>query len=89
MEVGFHKNGVLMLKSADGILHVLDPQETLRDAARYVWNEESLKSFRIEGEDVSMRNHAAVKFVKLSPENSDKNERLRSLHHDDDPYFQE
>jgi hypothetical protein len=86
VEIGFHKNGVLILKDANGILHILDPQETLRDVGKYVWQEESLKDFRIDGEDPSLKDHKSAKFVKLSTE---KNERLRSMHFNEDPYFQE
>jgi hypothetical protein len=86
-EVGFHKNGVLILKDSMGVLHVLEPQETLRNVAKYIWKEDGLKSFRIEGEESSMKNHQDVKFVRLSSD--EKDERLRTVHLNDDPYFQE
>jgi len=84
--VRFHRNGVAVIEDAEGTLHVLEPQESLRDLAKYIWKEETLKPLRIEGEESSFKEHKDVKFVKLAAE---KNERLRSLRLEEDPYFQD
>src|ERR1700682_3398112 len=73
--VRFHKNGLLMIEDANGTLHVLEPQKTLRDAAKYIWREEVLSDLRVEGEEASFKDYKNVKFVKLT---ADKEERLRS-----------
>lgn len=87
-EVRFHKNGVVIVKDSKGMLHVFEPQETLRDVAKYVWKEESLRDFRIEGEDSSLKNHEDVRFVRLSSDKDD--DRLRSVRGmNDDPYYQD
>lgn len=86
LSVRFHRNGVIVIEDAVGTLHVFEPQETLRDVAKYIWREESLKVLRIEGEESSFKDYKDVRFVKLSDE---KGERLRSLSLDSDPYFEE
>ncbi len=84
--VRFHRNGVVVMEDVLGTLHVLEPHETLRDIAKYIWREDSLKPLRIEGEESSFKDHKEVKFVKLAGEKSD---RLRSVHLEEDPYFQD
>ena len=86
ISVRFHKNGVFLIEDEDGVLHVLEPQETLREVAKYIWREETLKPLRVEGEDPSFKDYKEVKFAKLS---GGKEERLRSLNLDTDPYFDE
>lgn len=86
MLIRFHKNGLLLIKDSDDIIHVLEPKETLKDVATYIWNTDSMKEYRIEGEE-SLKDIKSLKFVELTKE---KHQRLRNLTElEKDNYFSE
>lgn len=74
--IRFHKNGVTLIEDVNGTLHLIDSKESLRDVARYVWHEESLASYRIDGNDSWPGEKRDIKLVQLTPI---KEERLRSM----------
>lgn len=76
MMIRFHKNGVTLLEDANGVLHLLEPKESLRDIAKYIWHEDSLSSYRIGTEESWPGGKKEVKVVQLAAE---KEQRLRTF----------
>lgn len=74
MMIRFHKNGVTLLEDSNGIIHLLEPKESLRDLAKYIWQEDSLSSYRIDTEEPLPGGKKEVKVVQLTHE---KEQRLR------------
>lgn len=87
MMIRFHKNGVTLVEDKNGVLHLLDPNESLRDVAKYIWHEESLSGYRIGNDDSWPDGEKEIKIVQLTAE---KKERLRSISNTgEDHYFTE
>jgi hypothetical protein len=80
--IRFHRNGLMVMLDSEGKAHILDSKESLKDIATYVWQNESLKDYRISGDD-SLKEIKEIIFVELGRE---KEPRLRSLSSDDKYY---
>ncbi len=80
--IRFHRNGLMVMLDSEGKAHILDSKESLKDIATYVWQNESLKDYRISGDD-SLKEIKEIIFVELGRE---KEPRLRSLSNDDKYY---
>jgi len=70
----------MVMQDSEGIVHILDSKESLKDIATYIWQNESLKCFRVDPQE-SLKNINEVKFVELRKE---KEPRLRGLSETDE-----
>ncbi|MBI2264159.1 MAG: hypothetical protein HYU64_03140 [Armatimonadetes bacterium] len=84
--IRFHKNGVTLVEDKDGMIHILEPKETLREVAKYIWDQPSLEEYRIENTD----EWAAQKETKMVQLRKEPIQRLRIADQlMEDPFFQE
>ncbi|MFH0803345.1 MAG: hypothetical protein V2A78_13310 [bacterium] len=80
--IRFHRNGFMVMMDSEGKAHILDSKESLKDIATYIWQNESLKNYRIAGDD-ALKDIKDVLFVELGKE---KQPRLRGLSESDSFY---
>ena len=84
--VKFKKNGLLIITDSKGNCHVIEGTRTLLEAAKYIWQEESLDAYRMDDNE-PLPECASMLLAEL-PKN--KHQRLRDLSNlKEDKYFQE
>lgn len=60
---GFCKSGVMVLMDHNGVYHYFDPNDSIGEVAKYVWNNESLGNYQEEGS--KLRNETKRVFAEL------------------------
>jgi hypothetical protein len=80
--IRFHRNGFMVMLDSEGKAHILDSKESLKAIATYIWQNESLKNYRIADDD-SLKEIKDILFVELGKE---KEPRLRGLSEGDSFY---
>jgi len=84
--VKFKKNGLLIITDSRGKCHAIEGTRTLLEAAKYIWQEDSLSAYRM-GDDEPLPDSASMVLAEL-PELD--HQRLRDISDlKEDKYFQE
>lgn len=83
--IRFHRNGIMVITDASGRAYIFDSKEALSDVARFIWTEEHLQEYRIEG-PTAPKGAKEVIFVELGKA---KFQRLRDLSSTPDQHFSE
>ena len=84
--INFCRTGMLVLQDKDGVLYYFDPASSLKDIAKYVWNNSSLNDYRMNDE---FTRDKEKQFIYPDVKQEDIHRLRRPFSMYDDTYYQE